>query len=1572
MIGRILVSVAIGAAVAALAPAQPMNYAIKASPIRAGVLIIESQRTAAVGGEALNPMPHIWGQLERDRTTKPAGWTLVNPRAQTTVTTDIISRWTTIHNWVGGGGSLPGLGARISKREAAYWEVFLDRASDEVLSQYDVLFLAVRNGISLNSREREKLRKFADQGGAIWIDLLETGPLVDVLNPPPVPFALRNGTGAELQTNPTHPLLNYPNTVTADEVRALQSGGASVVGPLLPGQLGAIEPAQSWIVPDSYKLRPIVGESVDRITMGVSQLGEGYIVVTTRAVSNFLNRGIVGGTVTNNSRYFSDPPNFDAAFSTAAKLAINAISLNSGFGTLGRGSRKSNSSPVDITAPLLRRFATTSLPSGPGSSAALFKGRLIVVRNNQIIAMDSDPNTDLNQDGNPDDGIADTLGSGQDVLWSSAPLTPPLSAPTCVEITESATPDKVLVVDGSGVLHSFVLDPVGPNFLSVAPEFSISPPSQSGADSQRNAPAVHESIAFVADTNNLGAGRVWVSDLVSGQRVSTSRAWGVEGAQRLPAPSAGATVGYIPILDNSGGVDKVLYVPTRPSSIDRRPCGMTSLWFGARGENPIAAQASGNQLIITTRASLQNLSVFVPSGPSSLGVKISLVEIATGTPFNTNQLNAALTGSVVKGGSNGVIVVGLKAGAQTPSGQPVVFDGSAANTGVRVDYTIDWGAPTTGFNATSPESYVRGDLQFPDEPNPTRVVLGSIALGSNGNIFVATAHPTNPGGSLFAFKEEGRGEFKMLYRYELHDLIRFTLGAATGGQQITYDPAIIDYDGVNDFLPFLRAPLNRIRFQGGPTVRGNAVYMVATSGKNNAFLSAAGEFISTILAFDANPKPQEIVLNNVNPSFTIVQPDIARSLDKALPTTLSALQTGNFTYEVVPGTTRGNLRINNMMSTTRGRIRDSLAANLPIILRQGGQPDIVIEPEAATQDGAFVPGFASGRWSPLKWYVVMNGLTVQASPVVAGTTLYMGGASFLPALLDPGPGDVPFQTTNGIMIGVDVNVSSSDLRAPSFKQVGMVGSIRPWQRYWSQISGVPPAIEVSPYLRWPQYWGVTNFDDFRVRFRQAVLEDNRILGLAAGDGVVASWGDQRLHAFSRADFLIADEGRVSRFDSAGNPLWTAEESSVAGSAVPTGVTVNIANISKPWRVYPSGSSAYWVVDTGNDRVALFDSSGKEQRSINAFKVDPNFHPEGLPDNSNKRLRMPKDMLTFTSIVPAASNRFTSPQPFELWRHYLIADTGNFRIVELVDRFAYDPATKQVGAAITYLDPFSTRPGKGERALGVIVWHSRPELTGKQYAYSSIDRVFIPNGSGGSRPVYAFGFGNVEPGKRAFGLDSGNPTQDNDATSGNGGVVLYDPAVGGDQLITEMYVPSIGTDVFFNPTTGNFNSAPVPVKPRQKISGLTSATVRYEGGQLVVMLTDVTGVYEVVRGDPDNDGVPNWVVRWMLPTAIYKYVRRDGSDNPIGDNPQGLRANFARRLDSGEVVIANGYFGRRLNGNAFSGEVILLDGRINPSPLARGFDWNKTNLGFNSVSVRFELPPVQGVRGLVAPVFADRR
>jgi len=1589
---RKLVAIVALAALSVVALAQPVQYASRAVKIRAGVLLIESQRTA--NNQALNAAPHVWSNLELDKNARPPAWTFENPLGRTTMTAASQLRW------VNYGGSITP-GRRLDKRRATYWEVALDQASDQVLATYDVLSLSVRNLLSLNSREREKLRRFVDQGGLLWIDVLPValGDRVDIANPGPVPFELGVGSN-NLSATFSHPLLNSPNPVSLEDLQLMQfnsSTGDVIRAVTNTGAFGSI---LSWLNPDSQKIEFIAGDVANGATVALGQVGEGYVLLTTRGVSATLSSYTSGDVLTLNDTFYPQPPALGPRFTAAAKLIVNAISLSTSYRAGSRGARRLGSSAVDIVAPLLKRFGGPVPGGGVPSQTTppiVFRDRVIASLGGQVAVLDAQPNRDLDGDGNPDDGVADTLGSEMDVLWRSTGIPGPLSSPIGFEVPNSnffssgrRVTSMVAVRDGNGVLYLFDLEPPGPITGNLAPLATIAPPD-SIAPGSSFAPAFHEGLIFCTDVRQSGGlGRVWLVDAATGAAPVNpgNNNWVIQNAPRLSPAGGAPTVGYIPIQDNSGGLDRVVYVPT--SADGPRSAGLASVWIGSRGEEPLGLQDEGANLRVQTRASINGIPLYV-NAASSLGVKISVVR-ANGDPVPFNQLGTYLTGAISQS-SPGELLVGI-----TGTGD---WNRSTASTAddvaVRVDYTLDW-SRAGQFGGTQSDSYLRGRLFLPDQTTANRQIVGNIALAPSGNLFVVQSGSGNAGGTFYCIKEEGRGDFKLLYRWDLHNRINYRINPNSASTEtFVYDPTFVDFDGLARLVPFLGGSFSNLIFASGPTVRGNTVYVVARGSKG--FIPS-----SMVVAFDSDPQPVEFEINGLSPGFALAQMDPNRSVDKTTLDVTSTLQSGQFSFEQDPSpSSRGRIRMSNMaVIGPDGRIRDSISTSLPVLIRRSGQPDIVVEPEAGVSSGVYVPGNARGRWSPLRWYSVLTGYTAQGQPLVTGNTLYLGGASAFPSIISGGP----FTVTNGLLSAIDATISDSDpflfqpvetasATDPARTIVPAMQSWpRPWMRQYRQIiakpdTGPPDFFQslFNPAYRWPQTEGIQSFEDLRIRVLQAAVSDSIVHGVVGGEGVVVTWGPNNLYAFSRTDIMVVDEGRVGRFDTSGNPIWATDATLASGPDLPVTGTGNRIPLSRPTRFYSSGPSAYWIVDTGNDRVVRIDTSGRELRTLTGFKVDPNFRPDGMLDNSSIRLRSPRDLITYTTYRTPANNPLSNPRPNEYWIHYVIADTGNFRIVEVVDRYEYDPSTNRILNPITYTDPNSNRPGGQESGVGVLFWHSPAELSGKQYAYNSIDRLFVPDGSGGTRPVFAFGFGNFEPGRSSFGLDTTSPQLD--TSSGFGGIVILDG--GSSTVLTEYQVPAIGAGLLWQdqvglPGGGSWNSPALPSQVR-KIAGLSSVTLRGTSTGYAIMFTDTSGAYEVNTAG---------AVTWMMPNEVYRALRRfnytsvgAGDDTPTNENPMAVRFSFARRLDSGDVILVNSYYGRTrsvrdasntvVNGpfggpasaRDYFGEVVIVDGD-NDGLSSQGYSLGSRNLGFGSLSLEFKLPPIKGARDIVSPIFGDRR
>jgi hypothetical protein len=1039
------------------------------------------------------------------------------------------------------------------------------------------------------------------------------------------------------------------------------------------------------------------------------------------------------------------------------------------------------------------------------------------------------------------------------------------------------------------------------------------------------APTIQEGIAYITDTQtgvSSRVGRLWLMNPATGTQVLTGgvNPWYVGGSSSsgIPEISGPPTVGYIPIADNSGGQDLVAYLPTRPDPAaiggPTQTAGLTSMWLGAKGERPQNVQVVGSNLEITTRANLSGLKVYIGAGSDPLGVKISVTRTSTGVPLDAATLAGIFDGTITQG-PDGILYLGMTG----------VWD---PDYSLRLDYRIDWGSGSL----TLTDQVRRGYTSFPDAAR-TRRVLGAIALGANGNLFVSVSDQAR-GGSVYGLREEGRGLFRMLFRYELYDQHTITLSSAS---PVVHRETFINEDPITSYLgPEFQGPLTSLTLQGAPAVFNGLVYSTATAtvGPNNLP-------VTVLMAFKAEPEPVRVPVGPVTESFVLVQPDIARSVNLTDPETFSIMTPNQFTYE--SSGVNGYVAIENLMGTRSGAIQNAMSSSQPVILRQSGVPDKLIEPDAI-----------GGRWSPLVWYAILEGTSTQSPAMVTGNTVFVGGNSKLPDILNGVA--VASAVERGVMFAMDGDVQA-------LPPIAYPNSVKPWMSQVPMLTNSGAGILPNEVIRWPQGTGATTYAEWQARYMQTALRlGDTSFGVAAGDGALFTWGPSTLYGFTRGDLLVADEGRLLRLDGAGNPLWSSDTSQGPGSEGLGGNTTTIRTLVRPVRAYRLGTDQVVVADPAGNRVVRLNVSGREIRSITTFRLDQTYLPDGYVSGGPLKLTAPTDIATYANYVPAASNFLSNPSALEYWVYYLVADSGNRRLLELVDRYVADPATREV------LDP--AVDVAGNRQFGVLTWHSPSNYSGKQFRYNSVARVYNPVTS---QFTYAGGIGNATPTSGDLGLSTATPTTAREAVTGNGGIILFDGAQ--TVVVNSFAMPAIPVNVYYNDATSNFTSTAKPTRTRP-IGNVNSVTMRYvsQAGQirLAIMFTDSSGVYEIYQPTVGPD--QPWSCRWVLPREMYRSMRRDLANIVTGENPRDLTAMFARRLDSGEVIIANGYLGKTRAQNPFKGEVILLNGDFDPSlsNALPGFDFGKENFGFSTLSIRLHLSTLSDIRSITAPVFADLR
>ncbi len=1590
MLGRLIGLVAL-AATAASALAGPQTFAQRAQNIRAGIVILDSSKPS-LAGVPVDYAPYALYNLDSATTVKPAGWNFYNPFAPSRVTPSIQTRWLQIDP-----SNTPAVGTPISKRNAAYWEVILSQTSDTQLANYDFLMMSPRYLAQLSPLQQNRLRRFVDGGGVLWIDgsSISSSPGLDLFNSFPFPFNIISGGGL-YQTDFTNSLMNSIHALNSSDVYLLNRGGSNI---LTSPTLTMTNLGGGTL--NDFNLLQGVSFVGSQPNMMVGRIGEGVVAVTSNGSPLALNRSSLTGSYVFNTGFVGLDPFLAADGLVAAKLAVNMVGMLRESRQQGSSSRKVSSSAIDLNPPLLQRSniadsniaANLTAAGVSNNTPTLYKGLLVVTTNGQVKVFDANPITDIDEDGNPDDGLQDySVGKPYDEIWESSQLPGPLSPPVCAEVPGSAagTPqDEVLVVDATGTLHIFNLMPRDPNtgaLLSTPQQTTpIAPPS--GASDQDLsltglplAPTVHEGVAYICDNqtvNGQKSGRIWAVDLQHGQYVSnttqgysssTNGAFVIGGNNstvNFPEFSYGPTVGYIPIYDNSGGLDKVLYVPFAPNGSTYAAAGFSSIWIGSRGEvpsqvDPLPGTTGSSALQVTTRASLHG-SLPIYTGTGSRAVKLTVLD-SSGTPWTDAQMSNYFSNVPPQNLGSGILSFAFKTGV---TGLP------ATVSGFRLDYTIDWGDSTAGALS----QVERGHVVLPDTPmTPDRVINGAVALSPQGTAYVV--HSTapsgtqkisgGPGASLYGFREQGFGSFNCIMRYELYGQYNTILNQTT---EVTVPAVMSDHDSiVQQFAPmFLGNPaLSNFEIRGGPAIRNGQVFITVAAKKATSSGAPINSIPATILmALNAEPQTATINVGSLTDGFQVIQSDFAKSSITSAPESQSVLGSGFYSYDAATGI----LTFPTLADTTKGQITNCISLSQPVIIRQTGTPDRLVYPDTV----------GGSVWNPVQWFHVIDGAYPGGgTPLVTGNSVFIGVDSYLYSVLNGAySGGIPGFT--GLMYGVNAQIPAAQLHPLA---------AQPWlNQLWTIDSTAP--FTADPNVVWPQISAATSFEDFKVKLNQTVLSatSTSAYGAIGGDGALAAWGDTGLYTFAKSNFLICDEGRILEMDPSGNPIWSTSSTTSAGQSA-----INTAGVTKPLirptKAYKLGESTILFADAGANRVATMDKNGVEQRSITGFQLDPTFTPGGYAPGETLVLSGPRDALYYTTVVNVAGGAASVSigdneiSNYEFWQHYLVADTGNKRLVEVIDRFYYNPNTQQVGQPVTVA---------GAPQVGVLLWHSPASVSGRQYAYSSVSRVLMPgNGPSGGHYVYVCGINGTLPTRVGAGLDSPSPTAPAESLNGTGGIVIYDPLnPAGAAVFNEIATPDVSATQFWDPNSGTFDNlvdtsttygAQVAVRRKggaHRLNGLTSVTAKVlqlgassSTTMIAIMVADGTGVYEV-QYDPTQGASQSLGVDWMMPNEVYRNIFQTPVGLnlvPSGTNAKDLRAVFARRLDSGEVLIVNGYYGATVGNSPFSGEVMQVDGTINSA------NFSLLNLGFNSKSVTLDLRTAGSTafRGLVLPVFADRR
>jgi hypothetical protein len=779
--------------------------------------------------------------------------------------------------------------------------------------------------------------------------------------------------------------------------------------------------------------------------------------------------------------------------------------------------------------------------------------------------------------------------------------------------------------------------------------------------------------------------------------------------------SGSLTAGYVKDA-STGANDLVVYAPTQAASATYSHNGqsyegqVTGLWFRTRNEplQPTDTATSGVNYRFQPHVDRSWVPWYVPSNQP--GIKQLNLEpvvhvigrnIATGQIVSTADYPYSPTSTVfsISFGSNApndspkappaqrYMEVDFAVGQGIPT--PNYNNNGIAYT-VSVDYAVNWpgdainGATMTGADMNLIASH-RTYVLYPGTQSNTNAgstqgthyLNGGVALSGDSILFAT--NPNNPltkdglsdalsGAAMpdriYSVQDQYSAQTLTVQGLVSAGPITNWMWAPTyaenfNGSQIK--ARLVNNDSFGSGSPTGQvvdgktsgSSTSSFSIVGQPVVSNGVVYVVA-----NAQMNGSSPFRATIiLALSAHPNntvsfPNPIpntLAGTVRPNRIVVQqPDLVRSTSES-PVFLQLFPGTNYTLNLDTDPTGAQIiRGITIINARSAQGQDAFNAALPIFVTDGsGQRQVIYNPSTNY-----------GPLDNLLWYLVIpqqagfagaGGITVPdptlvnigqavSGPSVFGHTLYYNAmAQHQPTSTNPG-------TVINQIVAVDLNGAGTDGRM--FAPDGT------------------PRVHVLNTLTNPK--DGTKYASFSPAINPPLATANSV-GLGTPEGMVAL--DNRLT-------LVADSSRLIELDALGGPIWsldgTVDPSLVGGPANSSGAITNThVPFDRPSLAHIVSPNIFLVADTGNNRIVQCDFGGTVLNQIHTVNNDLGILRPGDPIT----LSAPTDVQTYLDAAYYKSQiQLVSPITGVTYTfnglytatHYIIADSGNYRAIEVVD------------------------------------------------------------------------------------------------------------------------------------------------------------------------------------------------------------------------------------------------------------------------------------------------------------------
>jgi PQQ-like domain len=1302
----------LGTGAALLAPAAHAAKFLHGQPrqIKCAVLIIPSSTPEPPRGAIApapynrytplgqNLNPYVFYVADERRDLKPTHWEFVNPLAPATVTDQMAVRWAQIQGNVAplsGRSFVPG--TPLTKDMAPYWEAVLAPENLSRLKELDIAYISAATPVAFTLQDSELLRRMADAGVCLWFDNaggFRIGTNADDPNKLflPLDFPV-GGAGTSATLNTGHPLLSGYYRLSSGEIARLGDGngyGNRVVN-FLPTDSTALEPVLQPILPNGNITTPY---------LAAARYGSGYVVATAGNVGGAIsapagpalpgllgNTGVVSG-VTLLQAQVED-----------LKFFYNIVSWTGEQDQVQRGPRRNGASNEQLTGFVERWRLPAASPSWitPLISHGMVFGATLTQVGYTIHALEANPVDDFDlqrevgnnlpiniDDGDPDlsrglsyDQIGAWLAPG-DVSWMSGLALGEKNGVPILFMTGGIGSDPTK--SAAGAFAFAVPTPGNPTLTQIA-RWDAPPLPPNSAGTGRNIyapPALFEGVLYAAGGQaEPGAitgsgGEVRALDLRPNGQFVEQWHYPQGNAYTSIGPIVGApAVGYVEDT-RTGAIDLSCFFTTLQSAAS--PGGLGGLVISTHAE-PLSA-VNDNRTWQPSRRT--------ENWDPQRWWDIRVIDNNTGLTFKHYFLGDT------RANNNSAQVqfnVDNQAGRiRLPEGyDPAQFS-------VAADYTLQ-GDPDVNTIALKRRHWMPTFNTPGVQPQPTGIAAGPV-IGKDDLVYYATGN-----GYIAAAQFAGNQGF-VRWKARIPGADQFTAMS-----QVVYPG---DPSRLQDYA-----------FTASPAVSNDLVYFAGRDG--------------AVYAFEANPTfsfkvpetPGKRPMHSARAAQTVVYSNEGQGGPRT-----NRLPPGSFSVDAESGTVTihdfRNLSFD--LNTIERDNSPGRQGSLQTFPELGNRPRIKLDVDYINDLGQndqetvslpvhIVYSFTTGIGTAFR-----DKDRFSSSPVVLGDSVYVTGESGLiyelPA--DPRREDPEFRM--GTELATYLN--GTFVRAKAVSPPG---------------SGGPPLL-ASP---------------------------------AVANGLVAMALPTGLTAFQSPSVLVADANRIVEFGGSGDTLSTMDATvkhTLTGlggdfpiptdplyALVPNAQTQNSAIITQrqfidhPTRVrhLSRGSTltsiffsaaptepgivsehseladeSNLIADTGNNRIVEVNPAGKVVWEAKSFQ-DP-FRL--LPSGESLTLLSPRDVQRWVDTEADPNGG-----PALLVIHTLIADTGNTRVIELVDKIRYRQGNYTGDSYVQIPGQLDRRAGDPVRWYHVLVWTSQTNAQGLKLAYQTAQRVPLVDGTTG-QPV----------------------------------------------------------------------------------------------------------------------------------------------------------------------------------------------------------------------------------------------